>query len=125
MIEVRLKRIYETPEEDDGRRYLVERLWPRGVSKEKARLAGWFKDVAPSAELRRWYDHDPAKWPEFRLRYFSELEAGRESLAPPPGRRGGRPRHPRFRDERARLLLRGGAQGIPGRPGAALSPVQS
>lgn len=82
MIDVRLKRIYETPDDGDGRRYLVERLWPRGVSKERARLAGWLKDAAPSAELRRWYDHDPAKWPEFRLRYFSELEAGRESLAP-------------------------------------------
>lgn len=82
MIDVRLKRIYETPDDGDGRRYLVERLWPRGVSKERARLAGWLTDAAPSAELRRWYDHDPAKWPEFRLRYFSELEAGRESLAP-------------------------------------------
>jgi uncharacterized protein YeaO (DUF488 family) len=75
MSTVKTKRIYEQPAEDDGRRYLVDRLWPRGVSKEKAGLTAWLKDAAPSAELCKWYAHDPEKWAEFRQRYFAELEA--------------------------------------------------
>ena len=67
------KRIYEDPAKSDGRRILVDRLWPRGVSKEKAKIEYWAKEISPSNELRRWYQHDPDKWPEFRRRYFKEL----------------------------------------------------
>jgi uncharacterized protein YeaO (DUF488 family) len=73
MIEV--KRAYEPFGLGDGKRYLVERLWPRGVRKEQLRIDGWLKDVAPSAELRQWFSHDPAKWTEFRQRYYRELDA--------------------------------------------------
>jgi uncharacterized protein YeaO (DUF488 family) len=69
------KRAYEPATESDGYRVLIDRLWPRGVSKAKARLDAWEKDVAPSRELREWYGHDPAKWPEFRRRYAQELRA--------------------------------------------------
>lgn len=72
---IRLKRAYEPPAASDGRRVLVERLWPRGVSKTRLRLDGWAKDAAPSPELRRWYGHVPRRWPEFRRRYFAELRA--------------------------------------------------
>ena len=80
---IRLKRAYEPPSPDDGPRYLVERLWPRGVSKEAAALTAWLKDVAPSQELRKWYAHDPTRWPEFQRRYRAELadEAHRAALA--------------------------------------------
>jgi uncharacterized protein YeaO (DUF488 family) len=71
---VKLKRIYDTPGPEDGERYLVERLWPRGVSKEAAQISGWLRDIAPSPELRQWYGHDPERWPEFRRRYLVELE---------------------------------------------------
>jgi uncharacterized protein YeaO (DUF488 family) len=74
---IKLKRVYEAPARHDGRRVLVERLWPRGVSKDDARIAEWLRDLAPSPELRRWYAHDPAKWPEFRRRYRAELRAAR------------------------------------------------
>lgn len=70
---IHMKRAYEDPSPDDGHRVLVERLWPRGVTKERAALDLWLKDAAPSAELRRWFGHDPAKWPEFRRRYGDEL----------------------------------------------------
>ena len=70
---IAIKRAYEPAAEADGYRVLVERLWPRGVSKAAARLDAWEKDVAPSADLRRWYGHDPAKWPEFQARYAREL----------------------------------------------------
>jgi uncharacterized protein YeaO (DUF488 family) len=68
-----IKRIYEPPLPTDGRRILVDRLWPRGVSKAKARLDAWMKDVGPTTELRRWFDHRPDRWPEFRRRYLDEL----------------------------------------------------
>ncbi|MFD7061448.1 DUF488 domain-containing protein [Streptomyces sp. NPDC059906] len=68
------RRIYENPTPGDGKRVLVDRLWPRGVSKEKADLDAWLRDVAPSADLRRWYHHDPQRYDEFRRRYFAELE---------------------------------------------------
>ena len=74
MAEIAIKRIYEPPANDDGCRVLVDRLWPRGLSKDKAALDHWFKDVAPSNELRRWYGHDPDKWDEFKLRYYVELQ---------------------------------------------------
>ena len=70
---IRLKRAYDEPSKQDGMRILVERLWPRGVSKEKAAVDLWLKDLAPSTELRKWYGHDPEKWDEFRKHYWSEL----------------------------------------------------
>ena len=74
-MKVGLKRVYVTPEPSDGLRVLVERLWPRGLSKERARVDLWLKDIAPSQELRTWYGHDPAKYSEFRRRYEGELAA--------------------------------------------------
>ena len=71
---IALKRIYEKPLKQDGVRVLVERLWPRGVSKHDARVDRWLKEVAPSAELRKWFAHDPSKWAEFKRRYFAELD---------------------------------------------------
>ncbi|QEA12389.1 DUF488 domain-containing protein [Comamonas flocculans] len=70
---VRTRRAYEDPAPDDGERILIDRLWPRGVKKEALQLAEWNKDLAPSAELRKWFDHDPERWPEFRRRYAAEL----------------------------------------------------
>ena len=70
-----MKRIYESPASDDGLRVLVERLWPRGVSKAEARLDAWEREIAPSTELRRWYGHDPEKWDEFQAKYERELRA--------------------------------------------------
>ncbi len=71
---VRLKRAYEPPAAGDGTRILIDRLWPRGVSKADAALDQWMKDVAPSTELRKWFGHDPARWEEFRRRYIEELQ---------------------------------------------------
>lgn len=79
---IRVKRVYDPPEADDGMRFLVERLWPRGLSRESLRLDGWLRDVAPSHELRRWFGHDPARWEEFRRRYFAELDAKPEAWHP-------------------------------------------
>jgi uncharacterized protein YeaO (DUF488 family) len=70
---IRLKRAYEAPAESDGARLLVERLWPRGLTKDKAAIEEWFKEIAPSPALRKWYGHEPAKWPEFQKRYRDEL----------------------------------------------------
>ncbi len=70
---IALKRVYEPAEPDDGIRILVERLWPRGLSKEKAKVDHWLKDLAPSAELRKWFQHDVEKWEEFKSKYFEEL----------------------------------------------------
>ncbi len=72
---VRLKRAYEPVEPEDGRRVLVERLWPRGLRKEQAHLDGWLKDIAPSDALRKWFHHDPDRWAEFERRYARELES--------------------------------------------------
>jgi uncharacterized protein YeaO (DUF488 family) len=77
---VRIKRAYEDPAPSDGLRLLVDRLWPRGLSKDRARVDRWLKEIAPSNELRRWFGHDPAKWQEFRTRYLSELEGQGELL---------------------------------------------
>ncbi len=71
---VALKRVYEPPSPDDGLRVLVDRVWPRGLSKAAAELDRWERDLAPSAELRKWFGHDPARWPEFRRRYRAELD---------------------------------------------------
>jgi len=72
---IKIKRIYDPPEANDGKRLLVDRLWPRGVAKEKAHIDNWLKELAPSNELRTWFGHDPAKWDEFRHRYKEELKA--------------------------------------------------
>ena len=78
---IRLKRVYEKPSRADGLRVLVDRLWPRGLSKERAAVAIWLKEVAPSAELRKWFGHDPDKWKEFQARYRQELKENRAALA--------------------------------------------
>ena len=71
---IRLKRAYEAPDVQDGCRVLVDRLWPRGVRKEGAKIDLWLRDIAPGDELRKWFDHDPEKWEEFKRRYFAELD---------------------------------------------------
>jgi uncharacterized protein YeaO (DUF488 family) len=78
---IRLKRAYDPPSEDDGLRILVERLWPRGLRKERAVIDLWLKEIAPSPELRRWYAHEPARWDEFRRRYRKEIEVNAEVLS--------------------------------------------
>ena len=78
---IRLKRAYEPASRDDGKRILVDRLWPRGVSKEKAKIDEWAKEIAPSTELRKWFGHDPAKWIEFQRRYETELSDKRQALS--------------------------------------------
>lgn len=77
---IRLKRAYEPPKREDGKRILVDRLWPRGVAKADAALDLWMKDIAPSTELRQWFGHDPARWDSFRARYAEELRAHAEEL---------------------------------------------
>ncbi len=79
--EVKVKRIYEAPDPSDGTRVLVDRLWARGLTKEKAALDLWLKDIAPSTELRKWFSHDPAKWEDFQKRYRAELETNDEAVA--------------------------------------------
>ncbi len=77
---VKTKRIYEPPARDDGLRFLAERLWPRGASRRAARLTGWLKDLAPSPALRKWFGHDPARWPEFECRYRAELRVAENRM---------------------------------------------
>jgi uncharacterized protein YeaO (DUF488 family) len=79
---LKLKRAYDPPAREDGRRFLVERLWPRGVKKSTLRLDAWLKDVAPSHDLRKWFSHDPRKWLEFQKRYRSELTQHPEAWDP-------------------------------------------
>ncbi len=79
---ITLKRVYETPSRSDGCRILVERPWPRGLSKQDAKIDLWAKETAPSSELRRWFSHEPDKWTEFKRRYFKELRGRQESLEP-------------------------------------------
>lgn len=76
---IRVRRVYEPPTPDDGARFLVDRLWPRGVKKEALRLDGWLKDAAPSDALRRWFGHDPVRWDEFQRRYRDELNSRPEA----------------------------------------------
>ena len=78
---LRIKRAYEPAAPDDGRRILVERLWPRGVTRSRAAIDLWMKEVAPSPQLRKWFQHDPAKWPRFRQRYFAELRGHDDAVA--------------------------------------------
>lgn len=77
---IEIKRVYEDPADSDGFRILVDRLWPRGLTKEKAKVDLWLKDIAPSTELRKWFGHDPEKWQEFRVKYSHELEEKQELL---------------------------------------------
>ena len=78
---IKIKRVYEKPEDEDGIRILVDRLWPRGLTKEKASIDLWLKDIAPGTELRKWFGHDPEKWNEFKKRYLVELNENKESVA--------------------------------------------
>lgn len=78
----RVKRVYDPPDNDDGYRVLIDRMWPRGMKKETAPFDEWLKDIAPSKELIRWFGHDPDKWPEFQKRYAAELDDVRGLLAP-------------------------------------------
>ncbi len=79
---IKVKRVYEPSEAGDGTRFLVERLWPRGMKKESLHMEAWLKDVAPSDSLRRWFGHDPEKWNEFQDRYFAELDSKPDSVKP-------------------------------------------
>ncbi|HXU92243.1 MAG TPA: DUF488 domain-containing protein [Gallionella sp.] len=80
-MKLKIKRAYDTPEKSDGTRILVDRLWPRGVSRDKAAIDLWLKEIAPSTELRQWFGHEPERWPEFRRRYFEELDRHPEVVA--------------------------------------------
>jgi uncharacterized protein YeaO (DUF488 family) len=79
-VNVQIKRVYEEPSTSDGKRILIDRLWPRGLTKEKAKVDLWLKDIAPSTELRQWFGHDPSKWNEFKKRYHDELKKNREII---------------------------------------------
>ncbi|HOA73438.1 MAG TPA: DUF488 domain-containing protein [Phycisphaerae bacterium] len=79
-MKIRIKRVYDPPADDDGLRVLVDRLWPRGLSKDKARVDRWAKDLAPSPELRQWFNHEAAKWVEFKRRYGQELAEHEDDL---------------------------------------------
>jgi uncharacterized protein YeaO (DUF488 family) len=79
---IQLKRVYDTAARTDGKRFLIERLWPRGVKKENLKIDGWIKEAGPSTELRKWFSHDPAKWDKFRERYFRELDRNPSVLQP-------------------------------------------
>ena len=79
---IKVKRVYEPVDASDGRRFLVDRLWPRGISKQAARIETWLKEAGPSNDLRKWFGHDPARWTEFKRRYRGELQSKREVIAP-------------------------------------------
>ena len=78
---IKIKRVYEKPEKEDGFRILVDRLWPRGFTKEKAAIDLWLKEIAPGTELRKWFNHDPEKWAEFKRRYLHELKENKKSVS--------------------------------------------
>ena len=80
LLQIKLKRAYEVPSDDDGLRIIVERLWPRGLSKANAAIDHWMKDTAPTPRLRTWFGHRPERWPEFRARYLAELDASPEAV---------------------------------------------
>ncbi|MBW8308411.1 MAG: DUF488 family protein [Candidatus Paracaedibacteraceae bacterium] len=82
MTTLKIKRIYQAVEKEDGLRILVDGLWPRGMSKEKAHIDRWLKEIAPSPSLRKWFNHDPQKWTEFCHRYYQELNVKKDSLQP-------------------------------------------
>lgn len=78
--DIAVKRVYEPPAKADGQRVLVDRIWPRGVSKKDAELTLWLKEIAPSDELRKWFGHEPERWPEFQTRYSAELDGNGEAV---------------------------------------------
>ena len=78
---IKIKRVYEKPEKEDGFRILVDRLWPRGFTKEKAAIDLWLKEIAPGTELRKWFNHDPEKWAEFKRRYLHVLKENKKSVS--------------------------------------------
>jgi uncharacterized protein YeaO (DUF488 family) len=80
-VSLQIKRVYDRPSPKDGRRILIDRLWPRGLSKASAQIDFWAKDAAPSAELRKWFDHEPAKWVEFKKLYYAELDANPSAVS--------------------------------------------
>ena len=80
-MELKIKRVYEKPANEDGKRILVDRLWPRGLTKEKAAVDIWLKEIAPSTELRKWFNHEPAKWKAFQKKYHQELKENEEQVA--------------------------------------------
>jgi uncharacterized protein YeaO (DUF488 family) len=80
--DIQVKRVYEVSFQNDGARFLVDRVWPRGIKKEAADLTAWLREVAPSTALRKWFGHDPEKWPEFQRRYTAELAKNAEAWAP-------------------------------------------
>ena len=80
-MKIKIKRVYEKPAEGDGKRILVDRLWPRGLTKEKAGIDLWLKDIAPTTELRKWFGHDPDKWKEFQAKYHQELKNNQEQVS--------------------------------------------
>lgn len=80
-MEIKIKRVYEAPEKSDGFRILVDRVWPRGMTKEKASVDLWLKEIGPSTSLRKWFGHDPERWTEFKKRYMQELKADKEEVA--------------------------------------------
>ncbi len=79
-MKIQLKRVYDHPESGDGFRILVDRLWPRGLSKAKAKIDLWLKDIAPSTELRKWFNHDPKKWKDFQKKYNNELKEHKDAV---------------------------------------------
>jgi uncharacterized protein YeaO (DUF488 family) len=79
-VSIRLKRVYDKPAKADGRRVLVDRIWPRGLTKQEARIDEWLTEIAPSTKLRKWFRHDPARWNEFKKRYAAELDDRREQM---------------------------------------------
>jgi uncharacterized protein YeaO (DUF488 family) len=79
---IQLRRVYDPPEAHEGVRFLVERLWPRGMRKTELKIDGWQKDAGPSTELRKWFNHDPSKWEEFRRKYFAELDTRPDAWEP-------------------------------------------
>jgi uncharacterized protein YeaO (DUF488 family) len=80
-MKIKIKRVYAKPDKEDGKRILVDRLWPRGLTKEKASVDVWLKEIAPSTGLRKWFDHDPGKWNEFQKRYHEELKNNNEQVS--------------------------------------------
>jgi uncharacterized protein YeaO (DUF488 family) len=80
-MDLKIKHVYDPPDPGDGLRILVDRLWPRGLSKERAAVDLWLKEIAPSTELRKWFGHDPDRWDEFKRRYVGELQANADAIA--------------------------------------------
>jgi uncharacterized protein YeaO (DUF488 family) len=119
---ITLKRAYDAVSRTDGTRFLVERLWPRGISKATLRLDTWLKEVGPSTELRKWFSHDPDKWDEFRRRYFRELASQPEAWQPIVS--AARPSHSRLQLARHATQQCACPAGVPAKQGALAGEVQ-